>query len=89
MQNPLKNLLWLNKEVVFYVPSISIDEFKEMGKVVSVSDTGPQVRSHVDGYVHDLLFEDIVKFKNKGLNSIWQTKRAFQPSKLSKIFKRK
>ena len=86
MQNPLKNLLWLNKEVVFYVPSISIDEFKEMGKVVSVSDTGPQVRSHVDGYVHDLLFEDVVKFKNKGLNSIWQTKRMLKPSKLFKSF---
>ena len=89
MQNPLKNLLWLNKEVIFYVPSASVDNLKELGKVVSVDGTGPQVRSYVDGYVHDLLFEDVVKFKNKGLNSIWQTKRMLKPSKLFKTFKRK
>jgi len=89
VQNRLKNLLWLNKEIIFYVPSVSIDELKEVGKVVSMSGTGPKVRSHVDGYVHDLLFDDVVKFKNKGLNSIWQTKMMLQPSKLFKTFKRK
>ena len=89
MQNPLKNLLWLNKEVIFYVPSASVDNLKELGKVVSVDGTGPQVRSYVDGYVHDLLFEDVVKFKNKGLNSICQTKTTLKPSKLLKTFKRK
>ena len=88
MQNPLKNLLWLNKEVVFYVPSVSIEELKEQGKVVSITDSGPRVRSHVDGYVHDILFEDVVKFKNKGLNSIWQTKTMFKPSRLFKRFNR-
>ena len=89
MQNPLKNLLWLNKEVMYYVPSASIDELKEMGIVIFVDKAGPRVKSLVDGYIHDILFEDVVKFKDKGLNTIWQTKRMLKPSKLSKMFKMK
>ena len=85
MQNHLRNLLWLNKDVNFIIPSAGLDDAIEHGKVIEVKN-GLRVRSYVDGYVHDLYFSDIVNFKNKGINTIWQTEILIHKS-LSKVFK--
>jgi len=68
---------------------MDISELKELGKVISVDKNGLHVRSHVDGYVYDIHFNDVVKFKNKGLDAVWQTKIKMAPSRLFKKFKTK
>ena len=89
MWNRLKNQLWRNKDIIFIVPSLSAEEVLEEGKIISYdtflwSSLNIKIRSYVDGHVHDCLKEDIISFKNKGINSLWKIEILMQ----KKLFKK-
>ena len=89
MWKRLERLLWLNKDIIFIVPSLSAEELLEKGKIVSYntflwSPLDIKVRSYVDGHVYDCIKEDIISFKNKGINSLWKMEILMQ----KKLFKK-
>ncbi len=87
MQKYLKNLILLNKDISFYIPSADAADIIELGKIIKTTDE-ITVRSYVDGETYNIYTSDIVNFKNKGINKIWQT-QILTRKNISKLFKKK